>query len=122
MYIIKHYIYAIMPVSFYGHTYTTVGVQYILFHSEYSPDLTWRDVQYLIAYTSNRDSLTGGEWTTNGAGLRVSHKFGFGAIDAEAMVTRARHWISVPEQHSFSVRPTVSTRLVCFFDTYACMR
>ena len=55
-------------------------------------------MQYLIAYTSNRDSLTGGDWATNGAGLRVSHKFGFGAIDAEAMVTRARHWISVPEQ------------------------
>ena len=55
-------------------------------------------MQYLLAYTSNRDSLTGGDWATNGAGLRVSHKFGFGAIDAEAMVTRARHWISVPEQ------------------------
>ena len=71
-------------------------------------------MQYLLAYTSNRDSLTGGDWATNGAGLRVSHKFGFGAIDAEAMVTRARHWISVPEQHSFTTQPTVITRLVCF--------
>ena len=28
------------------------------------------------------------EWIINGAGLRVSHKFGFGVIDAEALETR----------------------------------
>ena len=71
----------------------------------HSPNLTWRDVQYLIAYTSNTDYLTDGEWQTNGAGLRVSHKFGFGAIDAEAMVTRAKRWINVPAQRSATVQP-----------------
>ena len=64
----------------------------------YSSDLTWRDVQYLIVYTSDTTKLKGGEWTTNGAGLRVSSQFGFGAIDAEAMVTRAKNWINVPVQ------------------------
>ena len=64
----------------------------------YSLDLTWRDVQYLIVYTSDTTKLKGGEWTTNGAGLRVSSQFGFGAIDAEAIVTRARNWINVPVQ------------------------
>ena len=39
---------------------------------------------------------------TNGAGLKFSHNFGFGAIDAEAMVTRARHWINVPSQETSS--------------------
>ena len=34
----------------------------------------------------------------NGAGILVSHQFGFGVMDAEAMVTRARHWVSVPPQ------------------------
>ena len=34
----------------------------------------------------------------NGAGILVSHQFGFGVMDAEAMVTRARHWVSVPSQ------------------------
>ena len=68
-----------------------------------SPDLTWRDVQYLIAYTSNPDVLTGDDWVANAAGLKVSHQFGFGAIDAEAMVTRARHWINVPEQHNITI-------------------
>ena len=68
-----------------------------------SPDLTWRDVQYLIAYTSNPDILTGDDWVTNGAGLKVSHHFGFGAIDAEAMVTRATHWINVPDQQTATI-------------------
>ncbi len=66
----------------------------------FSPSLTWRDVQYLLAYTSNRNRLVDGEWVTNAGGLRVSHKFGFGAIDAEAIVTRGRHWITVPPQMS----------------------
>ena len=66
----------------------------------YSPDLTWRDIQYLIVYTSNPDPLLGhtDDHFTNGAGLTVSHQFGFGAIDGEAMVTRAQRWTNVPEQ------------------------
>ena len=64
-------------------------------------------MQYLIAYTSNPDILAGDDWVTNEAGLRVNHNFGFGAIDAEAMVTRARYWTNVPEQKNFTVtRPT----------------
>lgn len=79
-----------------------------------SPNLTWRDIQYLIAYTSNPDVLMEDEyddedegyrykWVTNGAGLKVSHSFGFGAIDAEAMVTRARYWKNVPEQFNTTI-------------------
>ena len=54
-------------------------------------------MQYLVAYTSRYDILdeTGEE---NGAGLTFSHGAGFGALDAEALVTRARNWISVPDQ------------------------
>ncbi len=72
-----------------------------------SNDLTWRDVQYLIVYTSNRDILVNGDWFTNGAtpSLRISYKFGFGALDAEALVTRARNWISVPEQQIQTIVP-----------------
>ena len=75
-----------------------------------SPELTWRDVQYLIAYTSNHQATKPQRvWTTNGAGLKVSSQFGFGALDAEAMVTRARRWINVPEQQSYTFQPRVPT-------------
>ena len=45
----------------------------------------------------------------NGAGLSVSRKFGFGVMDAEAMVTRARHWINVPSQMNDSVTPDIDS-------------
>ena len=61
-----------------------------------SPKLTWRDMQYLLIYTANPTNLKDGDFTTNGAGLQVGNKFGFGAVDAEAVVTRARYWKNVP--------------------------
>ena len=47
---------------------------------------------YLTVYTSNTDQLSSSSSGTfvNAAGRTVSHHFGFGAIDGEAMVTRAR--------------------------------
>ena len=41
----------------------------------------------------------------NGAGLQVSRDYGFGVIDAEAMVSRARHWINVPPQLEQIITP-----------------
>lgn len=76
--------------------YTWICSIFVL--STRSPSLTWRDVQHLIVHTSSTGKLVGGSWTVNGAGLNVSHEFGFGAIDAEALVTRARHWTTVPPQ------------------------
>ena len=92
-----------------SHNYT-VYVSFIskINFSLYSSNLTWRDIQYLVAYTSNPDSLVGGDWNWNAAGLSVSHKFGFGAIDAEAMVTRAKRWINVPQQISEEFQGSVS--------------
>ena len=74
-----------------------------------SPDLTWRDVQYLIVYTSNPLLTDTTNSFENGAGLLVSRQFGFGVIDAEAMVTRARHWINVPPQLEETIIPTISS-------------
>lgn len=70
-------------------------------HFSSSVNLTWRDVQYLLAYTSD-PNLTDSDFQVNGGGLKVSHKYGFGALDVEAMVTRARRWINVPHQLSYS--------------------
>ena len=76
-------------------------------------------MQYLIAYTSNPDpflSKTTAGWVTNGGGLLVSHAFGFGAIDAEALVTRARHWVLVPGQE----KATVSVASLCVAYMFVC--
>ena len=66
-------------------------------------------MQYLLAYTSDSSRLVNGDWSVNGAGLRVSHKHGFGAIDAEAMVTRAKRWINVPPQVIARINPSITS-------------
>ena len=63
-------------------------------------------MQYLIVYTSNPELTDSVNSTINGAGLLVSRQYGFGVMDAEAMVTRARHWINVPPQLEESIIPT----------------
>ncbi|XP_062620799.1 furin-like protease kpc-1 [Saccostrea cucullata] len=68
-----------------------------------NPSLTWRDMQHLIVETSKRHNLQdlpGGRslWQINGAGYNVSQILGFGLMDADAMVTKAKTWVPVPEQ------------------------
>ncbi|XP_077200877.1 proprotein convertase subtilisin/kexin type 5 isoform X2 [Paroedura picta] len=61
--------------------------------------LTWRDVQHIIVRTSRAGHLIANDWKTNAAGYKVSHLYGFGLMDAEAMVKEAEKWTTVPSQH-----------------------
>ncbi|XP_049434017.1 proprotein convertase subtilisin/kexin type 5b isoform X1 [Epinephelus fuscoguttatus] len=66
---------------------------------EANPLLTWRDVQHIIVKTSRAGHLSAPDWKTNAAGYNVSHLYGFGLMDAEAMVKEAERWKQVPPQH-----------------------
>ncbi|KAM9328952.1 proprotein convertase subtilisin/kexin type 5 isoform 2-T2 [Gastrophryne carolinensis] len=66
---------------------------------EANPFLTWRDVQHIIVRTSRPRHLNAPDWKTNAAGHKVSHLYGFGLMDAEAMVIEAEKWTTVPAQH-----------------------
>lgn len=67
---------------------------------EANPGLTWRDMQYLVVYTSRPEPLDReAGWILNGVKRKVSHKFGYGLMDAGAMVSLAENWITVPPQH-----------------------
>ncbi|KAJ0067867.1 hypothetical protein NL108_011448, partial [Boleophthalmus pectinirostris] len=66
---------------------------------EANPLLTWRDVQHIIVKTSRAGHLSAPDWKTNAAGYNVSHLYGFGLMDAEAMVKEAERWKQVPAQH-----------------------
>jgi len=70
---------------------------------EANRELTWRDMQYIVMMTSNPAPLFGGasDWVPNGVGRNVSHVFGFGMMDAGAMVALAKKWIPVPDQEVF---------------------
>jgi hypothetical protein len=75
----------------------------ILVFSFCSPQLTWRDIQHLTVLTSKRNSLFDAKgrfhWTMNGVGLEFNHLFGFGVLDAGAMVALAKQWQTVPARY-----------------------
>nr|XP_006812534.1 PREDICTED: furin-1-like [Saccoglossus kowalevskii] len=66
---------------------------------EANPKLTWRDMQYIVVITSRSENLNANDWVTNGGGYHISHSFGFGLMDATAIVEYAENWNTVPEQH-----------------------
>ena len=65
---------------------------------EANPKLNWRDVQHIIVRNAKRANLRADDWKTNGAGYNISHAFGFGLMDAGAMVRMAETWETVPDQ------------------------
>ncbi|XP_072051183.1 proprotein convertase subtilisin/kexin type 6-like [Amphiura filiformis] len=75
-----------------------------------NPTLTWRDVQYLVVRTSRRENLKAKDWTLNGAGYEVSHLYGFGLMDAKAMVEAAKTWKTLPEQRVCKINVIESPR------------
>ncbi|KAE9420589.1 hypothetical protein Angca_003913 [Angiostrongylus cantonensis] len=66
---------------------------------EANPDLTWRDLQHIVIRAAKPINLRAGDWIMNGVGRNVSHSFGYGLMDAGAMVQLARNWTTAPEQH-----------------------
>ncbi|XP_034512424.1 neuroendocrine convertase 1 isoform X2 [Ailuropoda melanoleuca] len=74
---------------------------------EANPNLTWRDMQHLVVWTSEYDPLDNNPgWKKNGAGLMVNSRFGFGLLNAKALVDLAdpRTWTSVPEKKECVVK------------------
>ncbi|KAJ3343370.1 Proprotein convertase subtilisin/kexin type 7 [Gonapodya sp. JEL0774] len=62
------------------------------------PALQWRDIQYIIVKTAKETDPTDIDWQVNGAGFHVSHKYGFGMLDADALVSEALIHQVVPSQ------------------------
>lgn len=67
---------------------------------EANPDLGWRDVQHVLAASARKNDPTDTDWTQNGAGRWVNHKYGFGVVDAAAAVNLARTWTNVAAETS----------------------
>jgi len=65
---------------------------------EANPNLGYRDVQEILAYSAHQIDPASSSWSTNGAqnwnggGHLVSNDFGFGLVDAHAAVRLAETW------------------------------
>lgn len=81
---------------------------------EARPDLTWRDVQGVIASSSAHPN--GSSTTINGAGFKHSYKFGFGIVDAGAAVKLAETWKLYGKELSASKTSTTPLEIPEFGD------
>ncbi|MAJ19226.1 MAG: hypothetical protein CMA06_05240 [Euryarchaeota archaeon] len=68
-------------------------------------DLTWRDVQEILLRTARMNDPNDSSWNTNGAGHDVSHKYGFGAVDAGAAVSMALNWTTLESEMNATFGP-----------------
>lgn len=62
------------------------------------PDLTWRDMQYLVLDTAQPIDQETGEWQTTTIGKKFSHTFGYGKIDTWATIEAAKTHVLVKPQ------------------------
>lgn len=60
---------------------------------EANPNLSWREVRYILAKTAQKVDFWDAEWVANNATpvMYVNHKYGFGAVDAAAAVNMAKN-------------------------------
>uniref|UniRef100_A0A8D0ARM2 Furin (paired basic amino acid cleaving enzyme) b n=1 Tax=Sander lucioperca TaxID=283035 RepID=A0A8D0ARM2_SANLU len=87
---------------------------------EANMNLTWRDMQHLVVRTSRPGHLSAGDWKTNGVGRRVSHSYGYGLLDAGAMVALAQNWTTVGPQHQCVHTIDIGNKLVFSKSVDAC--
>lgn len=59
-----------------------------------NPNLSWRDVKLILAYTARKVDLGSAGWADYRK-LHYNHEYGFGVVNTEAAVHAARTWRSV---------------------------
>ncbi|KAF8469631.1 peptidase S8/S53 domain-containing protein [Kalaharituber pfeilii] len=65
------------------------------------PDLTWRDLQYLCVETALQVQDSDPDWETTAIGKKFNHRYGYGSLDAYAIVEAAKTWQLVKPQAWF---------------------
>lgn len=78
---------------------------------EANPDLTWRDVQHILVNSADQNDASDSDWTTNGAGHHINHKYGFGRVNAGAAVAWAEVWSNVGDEYVTGMKKPVKVNL-----------
>lgn len=67
---------------------------------EVNPEITWRDMQYLVWETAVKNNEEPG-WQKTPSGKYYHHTYGYGKLDAYGIVEKARTWKNVKPQAWF---------------------
>lgn len=84
---------------------------------EANPDLTWRDMQYLVILSSVEINEGDGNWQHGALGKRYSHRYGYGKLDAYRIVDMARSWTNVNPQSWYYSNEEVTDQFTNSTDT-----
>ncbi|OAQ30393.1 subtilisin-like protein [Linnemannia elongata AG-77] len=68
---------------------------------EANPRLNWRDMQYLTVNTAVVVDENDPDWQETSTGRLFNHKYGYGSLDAYAIVELAKTWASVGPQVAY---------------------
>ena len=71
---------------------TSIAAGVVAMMLQANPDLSWRDVQHIIAHTSTRVHPDDESWVENDSGMKHSTLYGFGLLNALAAVEMAENW------------------------------
>jgi kexin len=77
-----------------------IGVGVFALVLQARPELTWRDMQWLAVMTATPFD-TPSDWTKTATDRMFSHQFGYGKLDAYAIVEKAKDWKLVKPQAWF---------------------
>ncbi|WP_428738752.1 S8 family serine peptidase [Sulfurimonas sp.] len=74
------------------------------------PELTYRDIRWLIANTATQIDTTNFSWIENAAGHMFSIDYGYGKINSKAMIQqcKSRYFTSLPTLQQASVEKSMS--------------
>ena len=61
-------------------------------------ELTYRDVQYILAKTARKNDSENEFWKSNAAGLHFNKLYGFGVVDAAKAVAMAKEFITLGDE------------------------
>ncbi|MBF0563764.1 MAG: S8 family serine peptidase [Nitrospirae bacterium] len=70
---------------------------------EANPNLTRRDVRFIVAASATKNDPGDTDWTTNSAGLHVNHKYGFGRLNVADAINVAKTWQNLPAETTVSL-------------------
>lgn len=63
------------------------------------PNITWRDAQHILIESARKNDPGDEDWVSNAAGYDINYSYGFGAVDALAVIQTTLAWQNVePEQ------------------------
>ncbi len=85
---------------------------------EANPELSYRDVKYILATTARKNDPSDANWAQNGAGHWFNKNYGFGAVDSYSAVQKATAFTPLGTEvtHTYS-DPDVNTSLANASDT-----